>query len=126
MLNRLNDQAKHVMSMAADEARALNHHYVGTEHILLGLCRQGSSIGDVLHRLGLTADVVRTEIEKLIQRGERGQDVENLPLTPRAKRVIQMASEEAAVLSLPHVGPEQLLVGLVREPDGVAGLVLRN
>lgn len=126
MLNRLNDQAKHVMSLAADEARALSHQYVGTEHILLGLCRDGSSISDVLHRLGLTADVVRTQIETIVHRGDGAPSIGDLPLTPRANGVIQIAAEEAAVLSLSLIGPEQLLLGLIREPDGVAGVVMRN
>src|SRR4051812_17159643 len=116
MRNRLNERAKHVLSIAADEARGLNHDFIGTEHILLGLCREGSSIGDVLARLGLTPDIARAEVETLIHRGPDRQRAGDLPLTPRAQRVVQIASEESAVLSLSLVGPEQLLVGIIREP----------
>src|SRR4051812_28893694 len=126
MLNRLNEQAKHVLSVAAEEARALNHQYVGTEHILLGLMRDDSRVAHVFTRLRLTPQSVRAEIQNVVHRGPVAISADELPLTPRAKQVIQFAAEEAAVLSLSLVGPEQLLVGLVRESDGVAGLVMRN
>src|SRR4051812_30142583 len=126
MLNRLNDQAKDVLALATAEARRLNHGFIGTEHILLGLCHERSSIHDVLERLRLTPDGVRAEVERLVQRGPATQATEDLPLTPRAKSAIQIAGEEAAVLSLAQIGPEQLLLGLIREADGVAGVVMRS
>src|SRR5438045_228090 len=127
MSNALTEQARTVMSLAADEARQLNHEYVGTEHILLGLLREGSSdAAGALRRLGVSIDAVRAEIEKLVQRGPNAPDAAELPLTPRAKRVLQFALEVAADVSLACVGPEQLLIGLMREPTGVAGIAMRN
>ena len=127
MFNALTEQARTVMSLAADEARQLNHEYVGTEHILLGLLREGSSdaVG-ALRRLGVSVDAVRGEIEKLVQRGPNPPTAAQLPLTPRAKRVLEFASESAADVSLPRAGPEHLLIGLLREPSGVAGMAMRN
>ena len=107
MSNTLTEQARTVMSLAADEARQLNHEYVGTEHILLGLLREGSSdAAGALRRLGVGVDAVRAEIEKLVQRGPIPPGAADLPLTPRAKRVLQFASEVAADVSLARVGPE--------------------
>src|SRR5437016_8579313 len=127
MFNALTEPARNVMALAADESRKLNHHYVGTEHILLGLLVEGSWAGaGVLQRLGLDAQSVRAEIEKLVQREPEPVDAADMPLTPRAKRVLQLASEIAGDVCLSHVGPEHLLVGLIREPSGVAGIVLRN
>lgn len=123
----LAESAKRVMELAASEARALNHQYVGTEHILLGLLLEGSrAAAGTLASLGLNSDSVRSEIEKIVRHEPRLNQPAELPLTPRAKRVIQFASEEAACVNLPQVVPDHLLIGLIREPDGVAGQVMRN
>src|SRR5207244_9357099 len=100
MLNALTEQARNVISIAADEARKLNHHYVGTEHILLGVLMGGScTSAGVLQRLGLGIESVRAEIEKLVQRGPQPITAAELPLTPRAKHAIKLASEVAADVS---------------------------
>ena len=127
MVNALTEQARTVLALAADEARRFNHEYVGTEHVLLGLMLEGSSdTAGALGRLGVSVDQVRAEIEKLVLRGPMPVAIRDLPLTPRAKRVVQFAFEEAAVMSQPRAGPEHLLIALIREPDGVAGQVMRN
>jgi hypothetical protein len=123
----LNEQAQKVLSLAADEARRFNHEYVGTEHVLLGLMLEGSSdTAGALGRLGVSIDNVRAEIERLVLRGPMPITIPELPLTPRANRVVQFAFEEAAVMSQPQAGPAHLLIALIREPDGVAGQVMRN
>ena len=124
MHETLSESAKQVISLAAGQARALNHGYVGTEHILLGLLLEGSC--EAAGRLSLNSSSVRSEIESLTPRGPRLTPPHELPLTPRAKRVIELAWEEAISVSLPQVEPEHLLIGLIREPDGVAGHVMRN
>lgn len=124
MHKTLSEAAKRVMALAADEARALNHDYVGTEHILLGLLH--GDAGGTLQRLGLNSQRVRSEVAKLVSRGPQASLRADLPLTPRAGRVIELASEEATCVSLPQVEPEHLLIGLVRQLDGVAGLVMKK
>jgi ATP-dependent Clp protease ATP-binding subunit ClpC len=130
MPKQLTQHAREVMSLAAEESRRLGHAYVGTEHILLALTSDPSfAKSGVLARLGLNSDAVRARVEELVQPGPR-QSTSNQPashpLTPRATLAIQMASEEAANLSQPLAGPEHLLVGLIREPTGVAGRVMRE
>jgi ATP-dependent Clp protease ATP-binding subunit ClpC len=127
MQKPLNDSAQRALTLAGDEARQLNHQYIGTEHILLGLLVEGSlaSAGS-LQKLGLMAKTLRAEIEKLVQRGSQVQATDQLPLTPRAQRVIELASEVTDSVSLLQIGPEHLLIALLREPDGVAGMALRN
>jgi ATP-dependent Clp protease ATP-binding subunit ClpC len=120
------------MTLAAEESRRLRHEYVGTEHILLALTREASfATSGVPARLGLNADAVRARVLDLVQRGPLEQQQASdrpaeLPLTPRAARAIQTASDEAASVSLPLAGPEHLLIGLIRDPDGVAGRVMRD
>lgn len=131
MSKALTQQAREVLSLAADEARRLGHQYVGTEHVLLALTTETSFVASgVPARLGLNRDDVRKRVESLVQPDPRLQ-VSNdpakvPPLTPRANRAIQLASEEAATVSLALAGPEHLLIGLIREPSGVAGVVLRE
>jgi hypothetical protein len=123
----LGKRSEQVMSLAEAHARRLNHDYVGTEHILLGLMSEPSGqIADLLSSLG--ADPARTEleIEKLIARGAQPSSVAVVPLTPRAKVVIDLARQEASVLSQKFVEPEHLLLGLMRQDDGVAARALRN
>jgi ATP-dependent Clp protease ATP-binding subunit ClpC len=105
----------------------MNHHYVGPEHILLALLVEGScDVAGGLKRLGLHIDAMRAEIEKIIHRGPAGAAVNNPPLTPRANRAIQLASESAFNMTLPLIGPPQLLIGLLREGEGVAAMAVRN
>ena len=127
MLNPLTDQALRVLAHAQDEARSLNHTFVGTEHLLLGLLHGDSGTSAVtLQNLGLDLAAVRREIEKLVQRGSQPPSPGELPLTPRAQRAIQFAAEEACFVGQKQISAEHLLLGLFREPDGVAGQVLRN
>ena len=127
MLKKLSKQSQEVMTLAADEARKLNHDFVGTEHLLLGLLIEGSwASAGAIERLGATVETLRSEIEKLVQRGPVAPTAAGLPLTPRTKRVIEFASEAADNVSLAQVEPEHLLVGLLREPSGVAGQAMRN
>jgi ATP-dependent Clp protease ATP-binding subunit ClpA len=127
MLESLTDQALHVLAHAQDEARSLNHTFVGTEHLLLGLLYSDSGASAVtLQNMGLDLDAVRGEIEKLVQRGSDPSCPGELPLTPRAQRALQFAGEEACLVGQKKASPEHLLLGLFREPDGVAGQVLRN
>src|SRR5947207_14893257 len=123
----LTAEARAVMTRAEQEARSLNHHYVGTEHILLALLHDESgAAARILKSFDVTAEKVRQEIERLVLRGPATVSDVELPQTPRAKRAIQMAGEIAGDLQQSLVGSEHLLIGLLRESDGVAGLALRN
>jgi hypothetical protein len=127
MFESFNDRALRTMELAEHEAHLLNHQYVGTEHILLGLLtEEPGMLASVLGRFDLNTDAVRREIDRLIQRGHDGTTSNNPPLTPRAKRVVQLARQEATNLNQQQVGTEHLIVALMLEPDGVAGQVLRN
>jgi len=115
------------MTLAAEHARRLNHDFIGTEHILLGLLTAPSGqIADVLSSLGADPAKIEQEIEKFVQRGPRPPTRDGSPLTPRAQRAIDFAHHEAAMLSQRIVEPEHLLIGLLREDDGVARRVLQN
>jgi hypothetical protein len=123
----LNDQALHVLELAEQQARGLNHAYVGTEHILLALAADESNIIlQALQSFGVDLPRLLAEIERLIQRGDNPPTAATLPLTPRARRVIDCATNEAKFMNEKSAGPEHLLLGLFREPDGVAGHALRN
>jgi ATP-dependent Clp protease ATP-binding subunit ClpC len=115
------------MALANQEAQRFNHDYIGTEHILLGLVKEGSGVGaNVLKNLGVDLRKVRLEVEKLVKSGPEMVTMGKLPQTPRAKRVIEYAIEEARNLNHNYVGTEHLLLGLLREQDGVAAQVLMN
>jgi ATP-dependent Clp protease ATP-binding subunit ClpC len=115
------------MALANQEAQRFNHEYIGTEHILLGLVKEGSGVGaNVLKNLGVDLRKVRLEVEKLVKSGPEMVTMGKLPQTPRAKRVIEYAIEEARNLNHNYVGTEHLLLGLLREQDGVAAQVLMN
>ena len=118
------DRARRVVHLAQDEARVLNHNYIGTEHLLLGLIREGDGIGaQALEALGISLSIVRKEIEEII--GSGGQvSSGNIPFTPRAKKALDLALQEARDLGHNYIGTEHLLLGLVREGDGVAAQVL--
>lgn len=115
------------MALANQEAQRFNHEYIGTEHILLGLVKEGSGVGaNVLKNLGVDLRRVRLEVEKLVKSGPEMVTMGKLPQTPRAKRVIEYAIEEARNLNHNYVGTEHLLLGLLREQEGVAAQVLMN
>jgi ATP-dependent Clp protease ATP-binding subunit ClpC len=127
MFERLTDRARKVMALANQEAQRFNHEYIGTEHILLGLVKEGSGVGaNVLKNLNVDLRRVRLEVEKLVKSGPEMVTMGKLPQTPRAKKVIEYAIEEARNLNHNYVGTEHLLLGLLREHDGVAAQVLMN
>jgi len=127
MFERFTDRARKVMALANQEAQRFNHEYIGTEHILLGLVKEGSGVGaNVLKNLDVDLRKVRLEVEKLVRAGPEMVTMGRLPQTPRAKKVIEYAIEEARNLNHNYVGTEHLLLGLLREQDGVAAQVLMN
>ncbi len=127
MFERLTDRARKVMALANQEAQRFNHEYIGTEHILLGLVKEGSGVGaNVLKNLDIDLRKVRLEVEKLVKSGPDMVTMGKLPQTPRAKKVIEYAMEEARNLNHNYVGTEHLLLGLLREQEGVAAQVLMN
>lgn len=128
MFERFTDRARKVMLLANQEAQRLKHEYIGTEHILLGLVREESGVGaNVLKDLDVDLRKVRLEVEKLVKSGpEPVSPIGKRPQTPRAKKVIEYAIEEAQNLNHNYVGTEHLLLGLLRKQDGVAAQVLMN
>ena len=127
MFERFTDRARKVMALANQEAQRFNHEYIGTEHILLGLVKEGSGVGaNVLKNLDVDLRKVRLEVEKLVKSGPETVTMGKLPQTPRTKKVIEYAIEEARNLNHNYVGTEHLLLGLLREQDGVAAQVLMN
>ncbi|MCY2953036.1 MAG: ATP-dependent Clp protease ATP-binding subunit [Planctomycetota bacterium] len=127
MFERFTDRARKVMALANQEAQRFNHEYIGTEHVLLGLVKEGSGVGaNVLKNLDVDLRKVRLEVEKLVKSGPDMVTMGKLPQTPRAKKVIEYAIEEARNLNHNYVGTEHLLLGLLREHDGVAAQVLMN
>ena len=127
MFERLTDRARKVMALANQEAQRFNHEYIGTEHILLGLVKEASGVGaNVLKNLGIDLRKVRLEVEKLVKSGPEMVTMGKLPQTPRAKKVLEYAIEEARNLNHNYVGTDHLLLGLLREQDGVAAQVLVN
>ena len=129
MYERFTDRARKVMQLANQEAQRFNHEYIGTEHILLGLVSEGSGVAaNVLKNLSIELRKVRREIEKIVQHGPGGERPPKgrLPQTPRAQKVIDYSIDEARRLGHNYVGTEHLLLGLLREEEGVASLVLMN
>lgn len=124
---RFTDRARKVMALANQEAQRFNHKYIGTEHILLGLVREGAGVGaHVLKSLYVDLRKVRLEVEKLVKADPEMDTMGRLPQTPRAKKVIEYAIEEACDLNHNYVGTEHLLLGLIREHDGIAAQVLMD
>ncbi len=130
MFERFTNRARRVVVMAQEEARRLNHGSIGTEHILLGLIREGQGEGQgdglavrALGSLGLDPDAVRQQVEEIIGRGEQ-EVTGHMPFTPRAKKVLELSLREALQLGHEHIGAEHILLGLLREGDGVAAQVL--
>ncbi len=129
MYERFTDRARKVMQLANQEAQRFNHEYIGTEHVLLGLVKEGSGVAaNVLKNLDIDLRKIRLEVEKIVQTGPGGDQVVlgKLPHTPRAKKVIEYSIEEARNLNHNYVGTEHLLLGLLREQEGVAAQVLMN
>src|SRR5271168_2531494 len=127
MYERFTDRARKVMQLANQEAQRFNHEYIGTEHILLGLVKEGSGVAaNVLKNLDIDLRKIRLEVEKIVQSGPDMVTMGKLPQTPRAKKVIEYAMEEARNLNHNYVGTEHLLLGLLREQEGVAAQVLMN
>src|SRR5579885_2375988 len=127
MYERFTDRARKVMQLANQEAQRVNHEYIGTEHILLGLVKEGSGVAaNVLKNLDIDLRKIRLEVEKIVQSGPDMVTMGKLPQTPRAKKVIEYSIEEARNLNHNYVGTEHLLLGLLREQEGVAAQVLMN
>ncbi|MDD5019098.1 MAG: ATP-dependent Clp protease ATP-binding subunit [Candidatus Omnitrophica bacterium] len=127
MFNRFTERARKVIVLAKEEARRFNHDYIGTEHLLLGLIREGEGVAAaVLQKLGLSLESIRLEVEKLVQPGPSTQIQGDVPFTPRSKKALELSAEEARSLGHNYIGTEHLLLGLIREGEGVASQVLLN
>jgi ATP-dependent Clp protease ATP-binding subunit ClpC len=124
MFERFTDRARRVVVLAQEEARMLNHNYIGTEHLLLGLIHEGEGVAArALESLGISLEAVRQQVEEIIGRGEQALSG-HIPFTPRAKKVLELASREARQLGHRYIGTEHILLGLIREGEGVAAQVL--
>lgn len=127
MSSRFTERAQRVILVAEEEAKRLNHDYVGTEHVLLGMIAIGEGVAvQVLSNLGVDLRMIRPEIEKIVGHGDHIMLLDNIPFTPRAKKVLEFAVQEAVDLGYSHVGTEHLLLGLIREEEGMAAQVLSN
>jgi ATP-dependent Clp protease ATP-binding subunit ClpC len=127
MMNNFTPRAQQVLALARKEADRFNHNYVGTEHLLLGLIKLGQGVAvNVLQKLGLDLETVRMEVEKQVGSGPETKMVGNIPYTPRVKKVLALAGKEAKSLNHSYVGTEHILLGLLREGEGVAARVLKN
>src|SRR5437667_3204215 len=126
-MNNFTPRAQQVLALARKEADRFNHNYVGTEHLLLGLIKLGQGVAvNVLQKMGLDLETVRMEVEKQVGTGPDQKVIGNIPYTPRVKKVLALASKEAKALNHTYVGTEHILLGLLREGDGVAARVLKN
>ncbi len=124
MLERFTARARRVVVLAQEEARMLNHHYIGTEHILLGLTREGEGVAArALESLGISLEAVRQQVEEIIGRGQPALSG-HIPYTPGAKKALELSLREARQLGRNYVGTEHILLGLIREGEGVAAQVL--
>src|SRR5215204_1731553 len=127
MMNNFTPRAQQVLALAMKEADRFNHNYVGTEHLLLGLIKLGQGVAvNVLQKMGLDLETVRMEVEKQVGSGPDQKMVGNIPYTPRVKKVLALAGKEAKALNHSYVGTEHILLGLLREGEGVAARVLKN
>src|SRR6266550_352672 len=127
MMNNFTPRAQQVLALARKEAERFNHNYVGTEHLLLGLIKLGQGVAvNVLQKMGLDLETVRMEVEKQVGSGPETKMVGNVPYTPRVKKVLALAGKEAKALNHSYVGTEHILLGLLREGEGVAARVLRS
>jgi ClpA/ClpB-like protein/UvrB/UvrC motif-containing protein len=124
MFERFTDRARRVIVLAQEEARMLSHNYIGTEHILLGLLHEGEGVAaKALESLGISLDAVRQQVEEIIGQGQQAPSG-HIPFTPRAKKVLELTRREADQLGHNYIGTEHILLGLIREGDGVAAQVL--
>src|SRR3954468_10447932 len=126
-MNNFTPRAQQVLALARKEADRFNHNFVGTEHLLLGLIKLGQGVAvNVLQKLGLDLETVRMEVEKQVGTGPDQKMIGNIPYTPRVKKALALAAKEAKALNHTYVGTEHILLGLLREGDGVAARVLKN
>jgi ATP-dependent Clp protease ATP-binding subunit ClpA len=126
VFERFTDRARRVVVLAQEEARLLNHNYIGTEHILLGLIHEGEGVAaKALEELGISLKIAKGLVVERIGEGQTGP-TGHVPFTPRAKKVLELSFREALMLGHDHIGEEHILLGLVREGDGVASQVLRQ
>ena len=124
MFERFTDRARRVVVLAQEEARLLNHNYIGTEHILLGLIHEGEGVAaKALESLGISLEAVRAQVEEIIGHGGQAPSG-HIPFTPRAKKVLELSLREALQLGHNYIGTEHILLGLIREGEGVAAQVL--
>ena len=124
MFERFTDRARRVVVLAQEEARLLNHNYIGTEHILLGLIHEGEGVAaKALESLGISLEAVRAQVEEIIGQGDEAP-TGHIPFTPRAKKVLELSLREALQLGHNYIGTEHILLGLIREGEGVAAQVL--
>jgi ATP-dependent Clp protease ATP-binding subunit ClpC len=124
MFERFTDEARRVVVLAQEEARLLYHNYIGTEHLLLGLAHEGQGVAaKALESLGISLEAVRAQVEEIIGQGQSAP-VGHIPFTPRAKKVFELSLREALQLGHNYIGTEHILLGLVREGEGVAAQVL--
>ena len=124
MFERFTQRARRVVVLAQEEARMLDHNYIGTEHILLGLIREGEGVAaKALESLGISLEAVRQQVETIIGRGQQAPSG-HIPFTPRAKQVLELSLREAKALGHNYIGTEHILLGLIREGSGVAAQVL--
>src|SRR5918992_937112 len=140
MFERFTERARHVVVLAQEEARALNHGYIGTEHVLLGLIREGKGVAaKALESLGISLEAVRRQVEEVVGNGQavrlrveeiigqgRTAPTGHIPFTPRVKKVLELSLREALKLGHTYIGTEHILLGLIREGEGVAAQVLQK
>lgn len=126
MFERFTDRARRIVVFSQEEARSLGHNYIGTEHILLGLLREGDGVaGKVLTSLGISLDAARQEVVAMVGRGEREEHAaEHIPFTSRAKKVLELSLRESLQLGHNYIGSEHILLGILREGTDVAAQVL--
>ena len=126
-MSNFTPRAQQVLALAKREAKRFGHNYVGTEHLLLGLIKLGQGVAvTALQAMGLDLETVRYEVEKNSGPGEQMQQEGEPPITPRVKRVLELAGKEARALNYNYIGTEHILLGLLREGDGVAARILKN
>ena len=124
MFERFTDRARRVVVLAQEEARMLNHNYIGTEHLLLGLIHEGEGVAaKALESLGISLEAVRAQVEEIIGQGQQAPSG-HIPFTPRAKKVLELSLRESRQLGHDYIGTEHILLGLLREGEGVAAQVL--
>ncbi|MBU0700543.1 ATP-dependent Clp protease ATP-binding subunit [bacterium] len=127
MFERFTERARRVLGLAQEEAKRLGHDYVGTEHVLLGLVREGEGVAaEVISNLGISLESIRIEVEKVAPKGSELLTYGDVPFTPHAKRVLELSVEEARRLGHNYIGTEHLLLGLIREGEGIGSKVLVN